>query len=95
MWLFRVAPEKREEFERVYGPEGDWAQLFAKAKNFRGTTLLRDPAIGGRYLTVDVWESDEALERFAQEFATEYQALDKRCEALTESEMKIGAFDGL
>lgn len=95
MWEFRVAEEKREEFERAYRANGDWAQLFARAKGFSGTTLLRDPAIAGRYVTLDVWESVEAFDKFKREFADKYKELDLHCEDLTEYEMKIGAFETL
>ncbi|ABF40565.1 hypothetical protein Acid345_1563 [Candidatus Koribacter versatilis Ellin345] len=92
LWEFRVAPERRAEFERVYSAAGEWAALFAKSQEFRGTTLLRDPQVAGRYVTEDVWKSAEAFERLKEEFAAEYKRLDELCEALTEYEMKIGGF---
>ena len=93
LWEFRVAPEHRSEFERIYGTDGAWAQLFARATDFRGTTLLRDPHVNGRYVTVDLWTTSDAFENFKREHAPEYKALDDQCETLTEYEMKIGGFD--
>lgn len=95
VWEFRVAPAFRERFERAYGPAGDWAILFALSPEFRGTTLLRDPAVAGRYLTVDQWVSASAFEHFKEQHAEEYKALDSRSEELTEYEMKIGSFEHL
>ena len=95
LWEFRVAPAQRSEFERVYGPAGAWAKLFAESSEFRGTTLLRDPLVAGRYLTLDVWSTGEAFDRFKELFAAEYKKLDAQCEDLTEYEMKIGAFEGV
>jgi hypothetical protein len=95
LWEFRVAPEQQTEFERAYGSDGDWAQLFAKSAEFRGTTLLRDPQLAGRYLTVDRWTGPEAFDNFKEQFAAEYKALDSQCEALTEYEMKIGGFEAV
>src|SRR3954469_20017045 len=81
LWEFRVAPEQRPEFERVYGPAGDWAKLFAKSPEFHGTTLLRDPKVAGRYVTLDVWESAESFEGFKEAFAADYKKVDAECEA--------------
>jgi quinol monooxygenase YgiN len=92
IWEFRVAPEHREEFEKIYASQGDWAKLFARSAEFRGTTLLRDPVIAGRYLTIDLWSDATALERFKEAFGAEYKVLDAHCEELTEYEIKIGAF---
>jgi quinol monooxygenase YgiN len=94
IWEFRVVPEHRQEFERLYGADGDWAKLFARSPDFHRTTLLRDPAIPGRYLTIDTWNNSEAFDRFKISFAAEYKSLDDRCEALTEYELKIGSFEG-
>ena len=93
LWEFRIAEEHREAFEKAYGAEGDWAKLFRRSSAFRGTTLLRDPAIRGRFLTVDEWDDSAAFAEFKLQYASEYKALDVSCEALTEYELKIGAFE--
>ena len=93
VWEFRVAEEHRAEFEQVYGPAGDWAKLFARSPEFRGTTLLADPAVPGRYLTLDLWTNAKAFEEFQQQFRPEYLELDERCGNLTQYEMKVGAFN--
>jgi len=92
VWEFRVKPESIAEFERVYGPEGQWARLFRRSADYRGTQLLRDNERAGRYLTIDRWASHGALQRFKHEFAAEYAALDKECEQLTHSETLLGDF---
>ena len=86
IWRFEVAPEHRAEFERRYRAAGDWARLFARSPDWRGTELLR---AGDAYLTIDRWESAEAWERFRQEHATDYEDLDRKCEGLTTREEKI------
>ena len=92
LWEFRVRNEKREEFERHYGPQGSWAKLFAQAKGYRGTKLLRD-RVSGRYLTIDEWESAESFESFKEVFEKEYAELDGLCEKLTEEEKRVGLFE--
>jgi heme-degrading monooxygenase HmoA len=91
-WEFEVAPDQRDAFERRYGPEGDWARLFARADGFLGTRLLRDTGTSGCYVTLDAWRSEADWQAFRARFAAEYAALDRDCEALTTREARLGAF---
>jgi heme-degrading monooxygenase HmoA len=93
IWTYRVKPGKREEFERIYAANGDWARLFAKAPGYEGTSLLRDQREVGRYATVDRWESAEALDAFKKQLTREYEDLDQACEELTKSEEHVGVFE--
>lgn len=79
-------------FEDAYGPEGTWAQFFAREAAYVGTELLRDPKAKGRYVIVDVWRSEAAYEAFRQKWLAEYKALDKSFEPLTERETRLGSF---
>ena len=92
VWEFHVRPERLQEFEFNYDSNGTWAGLFRKSAEYHETILLRDSSQNGRYLTVDRWTSEEAFRHFKQEFAAEYAEIDKRCEALTESERLVGIF---
>lgn len=93
LWEFHVIPGKESEFERHYGPQGTWVQLFRKAPEFVRTDLLRDPEVHGRYLTIDCWTDLRAYDAFKHNFATEYHAIDAQMEALTQSETKVGVFE--
>jgi heme-degrading monooxygenase HmoA len=64
VWEFRVRAGHEAVFEAVYGAGGDWARLFAKSPDHRGTELLRDASTPGRYLTIDRWASAEAFGEF-------------------------------
>jgi heme-degrading monooxygenase HmoA len=66
--------------------------LFGEAPGYLGTDLLRALDGSGRYLTVDRWQSRAAYEEFGTCHASAYQALDQACEALTESEERLGDF---
>ncbi len=92
VWEFTVAPDHVAAFERAYGPDGDWAQLFRGAPGYRGTTLLRDRRDPRRYLTIDAWASETAWTAFRAAKADAFEALDRACEALTIEEREIGRF---
>ncbi|HKC72071.1 MAG TPA: antibiotic biosynthesis monooxygenase [Terriglobales bacterium] len=92
VWEFIIRAERAGEFEAIYGPQGDWARLFAKTEGYRQTQLLRDTGNPSRYVTLDFWTSREAHEGFRREHEQEYLALDERCERLTLKEHKLGEF---
>jgi quinol monooxygenase YgiN len=92
-WEFRVIPGKEAEFERHYGPEGTWVQLFRHSPAFVETELLRDPEQPGRYLTIDRWKDMASLDAFREKFATEYKRIDAQMESLTRNETKLGVFE--
>lgn len=92
MWEYFVKKETKPDFERVYGPDGDWMQLFNKSDGYLGTELHEDISNELRYLTVDYWISKKARDNFREQFAKEFAELDKRCELLTEKEIFLGNF---
>ncbi len=95
IWEFQVRPGAEEDFERVYGPDGDWAQLFRKAKGYIRSELLRDREVWGRYLVLDHWGSAAQYDAFHAAHTAEYAELDQRCEALTLREARLGSFSAL
>lgn len=92
VWEFHVRRGKRGEFERIYGPNGDWERLFRAGRGYIRTELIRDLGTPRRYLTLDFWASRGAYARFKKENRAEYRAIDERCASLTESEVLIGEF---
>jgi len=92
VWQFTVKPGKEDVFERIYGPNGDWAVLFRKADGYRATELHKNRRAPRSYVVIDRWESPEAFTRFKAHFKDEYRALDVECENLTEKEEHMGDF---
>jgi len=92
VWQFEIAEEKMAAFEAAYGPDGAWAKLFRTSPDYRGTELLRDAYVAGSYLTIDRWASEEAFRAFRKEHDAEYEVLDRKCDALTSRETRVGAY---
>ena len=95
IWRFTAKQGKEEEFEGIYGPNGDWAVLFRKGDGYAGTELHNNQEIPQSYLVIDRWQSRDAFKRFKERFTKEYSALDVRCEELTEREEHVGDFNML
>lgn len=93
IWKFVAKPGLENKFEEAYGPGGVWAEFFRRGHGYLETQLLREMRAPGRYMTIDRWDSRTAYEAFRSRFATEYSAIDQRCEALTESETEIGTYE--
>lgn len=92
LWEYVVTSRHQEDFEREYGPNGSWAALFSRSPGYQGTTLLRDNTNPERFLTIDRWDSERAHYDFVESRRAEFEAIDTRCEELTESESLIGRF---
>ena len=95
IWEFRVKKGHEAEFERAYGPTGEWARFFERAEGYLGTELLRDAKNRQRYITIDRWTSPATYEVLRSQWADEYEAIDERCEALTEYEALLGSLVAL
>ena len=93
IWEYRVRPERVEEFEKIYGESGTWAELFQNGSGYLGTELLGDPGDRYRYLTIDRWHSLSDYESFLSAWKTEYENLDAQCEGLTEQETSLGKWE--
>jgi heme-degrading monooxygenase HmoA len=89
VWTYDVPPNAIDDFIAAYGPDGAWAQLFAKGAGFLETELYRDSE---RFLTIDRWQSEDAFTAFQASFAAHYQALDAKLAHLTLNQKRIGAF---
>jgi heme-degrading monooxygenase HmoA len=93
VWEYRVRPERVDEFETLYRPDGPWDELFRSAPGFVSVTLMKDLNDSGRFLIADRWTSESLYEEFKRGHAGEYAELSARGRRLYERETEIGRFD--
>ena len=91
LWRFVVPSENEARFVAAYGPDGDWARLFAEARGFVRVDLWRGE--DGSFLTADHWQSRAEFDDFQANLGARYHALDAELEGLASEEIFIGAFD--
>jgi heme-degrading monooxygenase HmoA len=92
VWEFQVRSDQVERFVEGYGAEGEWAQLFRSAEEYRGTELLRSATDPTSFVTIDRWDDEDAFDAFEQRYTEPYRELDARFEACTVNERRIGVF---
>lgn len=93
VWEYRVRPEHLDEFERGYGPEGEWVRFFRRNPEYIRTELLRDRDNALRFVTIDYWTSREACLAARERWRDEFDAIDARYDRITESETHLGDFE--
>jgi len=91
--VFSYEARDPAEFERVYGPEGEWAAFFREGAGYIGTELLRDLEVPGRYLVVDRWESAEAYNAFVGAHREEYVSRSDETAFYHAQELRLGTFE--
>lgn len=84
-----------EEFERVYGSDGDWARFFRAGQGYIGTEVLKDVEQPGRYLVVDRWESRDAYNAFVAEHREDYMRRVDETAYLYDQELRFGTFENV
>jgi heme-degrading monooxygenase HmoA len=89
VWEYDVPEAAAADFERIYGSDGAWAQLFSSSDGFEGTELLASVSNPGRYLTIDRFRDEASWRRFMVEHREAYLALDAESEALTVAEREL------
>ena len=93
IWEYLVEEKNQEDFTRIYGPNGDWVDLFKKAKGYIKTELHRDISNPDRFITVDYWHTKADRDKFRIEFAEDFKTLDDFCEGFTDKENFLGDFE--
>ena len=93
--VFSYQARDTAEFERVYGPEGEWAEFFRRGRGYVGTELLRDIENPGRYLVVDRWESRDAYQEFVRLHRDEYVRRVDETAFHHDQELRFGTFENV
>ncbi len=89
IWTYEVVPAAADRFVRAYGPDGDWARLFARADGYAGTKLFRSEGSGIRFLTVDRWRDEASWKAFRARWSSAYEALDVALASLTSAQVPL------
>jgi len=93
VWEYDVPESSRDDFERVYGRDGQWAQLFSASNGYEGTELFVSVSDPERYLTIDRFSDQAAWQRFLEDHRDGYLRLDALRAGLTRGERELVGSD--
>ena len=93
--VFSYEARDPEEFERAYGPDGEWSVFFRRGTGYVGTELLRDVESPGRYLVLDRWQTREAYQAFVEANRDEYMRRVDEAAFHHEQELRLGTFENV
>lgn len=95
VWEYLAKPERVDEFESFYRPDGPWGDLFRQSPAFVSTTLMKDLRAPLRFMVADRWTSETVYEEFKRERAETWRDLSERGQRLYDREVEVGRFDFL
>ena len=96
IWKFYLKQNCTDDFVRMNTDAEDrdsWPHLYGRSSDYLGTRIISDVSNSRIYLTLDIWTSEEAFDRFVRENKTEFDRLDALHEELYESAEHIGFFE--
>jgi heme-degrading monooxygenase HmoA len=93
VWEYAVKPDRIEDFESFYRPDGPWTTLFRKYPGFVSTTLMKDLRNPRRYVVADRWTSQTLYDEFKKAAMEPYDDLSVRGHRLIDKESELGRFD--
>lgn len=95
VWQFQVKPERRKDFERLYGADGDWTAVSRRSRSFIGSSFLREFTSEPTYVLVEYWSEMLPYERHLVDLSDEIAALERSRDEMLVSTTPLGVFTAL
>jgi quinol monooxygenase YgiN len=94
-WQFEIKPGREDQFEELYGVDGEWTAVNRHSRSYLGTSFLRDQNRPSRYLVLEYWSEMVVYEQHKAYRSEDRQALDARRSELIVSVEPLGVFTAL
>ena len=95
MWQFDVKKGREEEFEKLYGADGDWTALNRQTRSYLGSSFLHDQNQSSRYLLIEYWSEMLVAEPHKPYRQDQIPQLVARRDELVSSIEPMGIFTAL
>lgn len=95
VWQFEIKAGSEEQFEELYGVDGEWNAANRHSRSYLGTSFLRDQNRPSRYLVIEYWSEMVVSEQHKQYRRDDRRALDASRDALVHSVEPLGIFTAL
>jgi quinol monooxygenase YgiN len=95
MWQFDVKKGREEEFEELYGANGDWTTLSRRTRSYLGSSFLRDQNGSSRYLLIEYWSEMLVYEQHRASRSPMIDAVETRRAELVDAMVPLGIYTAL
>ena len=95
IWQFDVKQGRDEEFEKLYGADGDWTALNRRTRSYLGSSFLRDQNRPSRYLVIEYWSEMLVYEHHRSSRTAIMDAIETRRAELVEAMEPLGIYSAL
>ena len=95
IWQFDVKKGREEEFEKLYGADGDWSALNRRTRSYLGSSFLKDQNRPGRYLLIEYWSEMLVYEQHRTSRSTMLDQIETRRAELVDAMEPMGIYTAL
>ena len=95
VWQFDVKQGRENEFERLYGVDGEWTKLNRQTRSYLGSSFLKDQNRTARYVLVEYWSEMLVYEQHRSSRTKAIESLEKRSAELIAATEPLGIFTAL
>jgi quinol monooxygenase YgiN len=95
IWQFDVKPGREEEFEKLYGAEGEWTALNRRTRSYLGSSFLRDQNRTTRYQLIEYWSEMLVYEQHRTSRSAVIDGIEARRAELVDAMEPLGIYTAL
>ena len=95
MWQFEVKNGREDEFEQLYGADGEWTSMNRLSRSYLGSSFLRDQSRTSRYLVIEYWSEMLVYEQHRAFKSDAVTSFEERSRTLVDSVEPLGIFSAL
>ena len=95
IWQFDVRQGRENEFEQLYGVDGEWTKLNRQTRSYLGSSFLRDQNHTSRYVVIEYWSEMLVYEQHRTYRSDAVISLEQRSAELVEATEPLGIFTAL
>ena len=95
IWQFDVRQGRENEFEQLYGVDGEWTKLNRQTRSYLGSSFLKDQNRTSRYLVVEYWSEMLVYEQHRTYRSDSLVKIEERRDLLVAAVEPLGVFTAL
>jgi hypothetical protein len=94
VWQFDVKPGREDDFERLYGADGEWTDVSRRSRSFLGSSFLRDLS-APRYVLIEYWSEMLPYEKHRIDVRDEIVELERSRQEMLDGALPLGVFSAI